>query len=603
MSERSPRFAAIIGHADAPELLDACIRHHLGIGAQQVFVSLNRGAGELPADLAGDERVRAAPVEAFAGDDPFLYFSAALRELRRWGAPDWVLFADSDEFWLPRGGRLDAVADLDAADLFVVERYNTPVLRAQDGLYLPPDLTAPHTLPIVAQREAIEDRYLAGDTRTPWILGADAPKLLVRAEAVARVGTGGHSIVAEDPSLRWRLAHDVLILHAPFTTEARFTDKVAAIRAAFAAHRDRFDARQAWHWRHWLGLSDEELATEFRRQSFRASAVEGLRRQGVLGRVEDQYAALARNDAQPTGDALQELLGRVITNYRRPAAGRAGAGRMGAAPGAAPGAASGGGTASADAPLEPAPHRHVEHASDCYFYHCMTIPGHGDVGGQWDLRGGESAYLGGIDLRGKTVLEIGPASGYLTFWMERQGATVTSFDLNENQEWDIVPFAGLDRQAAIDSRKAVMRQINNSWWFTRNRLGAQANVVYGNVYQLDRLAQTFDVVTINSVLLHLRDPFLALTRAAARSHAQIVVTDIAESHFLGPNPPPTDRLSMHFMPRAENHGPLDSWWYVPEGLAREFLRILGFRSVVGSQHTQRFMPDHMWPFYTLLGTR
>ncbi len=42
------------------------------------------------------------------------------------------------------------------------------------------------------------------------------------------------------------------------------------------------------------------------------------------------------------------------------------------------------------------------------------------------MQGTERAYLWGIDLRDKSVLEIGPASGHLTFWMERQGATVTA---------------------------------------------------------------------------------------------------------------------------------------------------------------------------------
>jgi hypothetical protein len=34
-------FAAIIGHADEPSLLRRCIAHHLAIGVQWIFVSLN----------------------------------------------------------------------------------------------------------------------------------------------------------------------------------------------------------------------------------------------------------------------------------------------------------------------------------------------------------------------------------------------------------------------------------------------------------------------------------------------------------------------------------------------------------------------------------
>jgi hypothetical protein len=42
---------------------------------------------------------------------------------------------------------------------------------------------------------------------------------------------------------------------------------------------------------------------------------------------------------------------------------------------------------------------------------------------------------------------------------------------------------------------------------------------------------------------------------------------------------------------------------VSETLAEEFLRILGFRNIQRTYHTQRFMPDQDWHFYTLVGTR
>jgi hypothetical protein len=58
----------------------------------------------------------------------------------------------------------------------------------------------------------------------------------------------------------------------------------------------------------------------------------------------------------------------------------------------------------------------------CDFYHVMDLPGVGQVGGQWDLRGRVDDYLGHVELRGKRILEIGPASGFLTVEMEKRGA-------------------------------------------------------------------------------------------------------------------------------------------------------------------------------------
>src|ERR1041384_3022401 len=88
--------------------------------------------------------------------------------------------------------------------------------------------------------------------------------------------------------------------------------------------------------------------------------------------------------------------------------------------------------------------RHVTDISDCYFYHVMNLPGYGEVGGEWDLRGGEEFYLGRVSFEGKRVLELGTASGHLCRYMERQGAEVIGFDLSIDRFWDFVPFVGFD---------------------------------------------------------------------------------------------------------------------------------------------------------------
>jgi hypothetical protein len=109
--------------------------------------------------------------------------------------------------------------------------------------------------------------------------------------------------------------------------------------------------------------------------------------------------------------------------------------------------------------------RAIENLADCYFYHSTDIPGHGFVRGEWDLRPGIDAYLGHFDFRGRRVLDIGAASGFLSFHMEKCGADVVSYDLSEKWAWDIVPFSGAP-DAAIDAeRRAHMRRINNGYWF------------------------------------------------------------------------------------------------------------------------------------------
>jgi hypothetical protein len=318
MTEKTPRFAAIIGHADEADLLAACIRHHLAIGAEAVFVSVNDDTALHSGSFDGDERVRAMRLDAFAATDNFHYFSHAMREVVEWTAPDWVFFADTDEMWLPESGRLADTRGLAETDLYIVERYNTLPQVLRSGEIDPPDLAEPFRQLLVLAREVIDEQYLGGDYRIPWIMGLDAPKLLVRPGLVQQVGTGGHSIRATAAGARWVQPNDLVILHAPFTTLARFRRKSAAVHAIMSTNAARFNSRQAWHWRYWSALSDDQLASEFRRQCVRASAVPLLRQQAVLGVVAVLYEQLRQRADKLDGDALHEFLGRAMTNYERP---------------------------------------------------------------------------------------------------------------------------------------------------------------------------------------------------------------------------------------------------------------------------------------------
>ena len=66
---------------------------------------------------------------------------------------------------------------------------------------------------------------------------------------------------------------------------------------------------------------------------------------------------------------------------------------------------------------------------DAFFYHSMDLPESGFVDGLVDLRPYVDEYLGNVDFAGRRVLEIGPASGYLTFHMEGQGAEVVALEI------------------------------------------------------------------------------------------------------------------------------------------------------------------------------
>ena len=71
----------------------------------------------------------------------------------------------------------------------------------------------------------------------------------------------------------------------------------------------------------------------------------------------------------------------------------------------------------------------VESPEGCFFYHTVELPTFGVVHGQWDLRGKFEEYVSGVEVEGKSVLDVGTATGFLSFEAERRGAArVVSHD-------------------------------------------------------------------------------------------------------------------------------------------------------------------------------
>ena len=112
--------------------------------------------------------------------------------------------------------------------------------------------------------------------------------------------------------------------------------------------------------------------------------------------------------------------------------------------------------------------------ADCYFYHTMEVPGHGLIAGEWDLRDGVDAYLGHEPVAGKRVLELGTASGFLCYEMEKRGAEVIAYDLSPATPWDIVPYRKLDLEAVTALRSRHIAAINNAWWLGHQAFGSSS---------------------------------------------------------------------------------------------------------------------------------
>ncbi|HNU36386.1 MAG TPA: class I SAM-dependent methyltransferase [Methanomassiliicoccales archaeon] len=221
--------------------------------------------------------------------------------------------------------------------------------------------------------------------------------------------------------------------------------------------------------------------------------------------------------------------------------------------------------------------RLVTDIRDCAFYHSMNIPNYGEVFGDWDLRGLEHRYLGGVDFRGKRVLEMGTASGFFCFFMERLGAEVVSFDLSEDFSWDVVPFAGSNHQHILAERREAIRKLNNGYWLAHRAYCSKARVVYGNIYDLPMEIGPVDIATFGSILPHLQNPFLALQKALALTKETVIVSETIWNryllnHILSYLTP----AQATFVPRYRTLQNWDTWWYLPPPVVKNYLGVLGF---------------------------
>ena len=250
--------------------------------------------------------------------------------------------------------------------------------------------------------------------------------------------------------------------------------------------------------------------------------------------------------------------------------------------------------------------RDVGSVDDCYFYHTMDVPGFGTIQGEWDLRGREHEYLGGVSLQGKRVLEMGTANGFLCFYMEKQGASVTAYDLSERDSWDIVPFSRIPQEKfskMVDDRRRVIGRLNNGFWLAHKAHRSKAKVIYGPVYAVPDALEPVDIVTFTSILLHVRDPFLALQTAAKHARETIIVTErIAEGRLTLELLERSSGAYARFLPAPEACEPWETWWSLTPEIIRRFVRVLGFEKTKTSYFkVETGKQTHA--FFTVVGRR
>lgn len=124
-------------------------------------------------------------------------------------------------------------------------------------------------------------------------------------------------------------------------------------------------------------------------------------------------------------------------------------------------------------------------------------------------------------------------------------------------------------------------------------------MVNGVVYDIPQSIGPVDVAVFGSILLHLRDPFLALENAARLAQETIIVSDLSPYGRMASK----FKKNPRFMPKsADPDGINDGWFRLPPLLVQEYLGILGFKKSMVTWNKFKY-GERVRPIYTVIAHR
>jgi tRNA (mo5U34)-methyltransferase len=159
------------------------------------------------------------------------------------------------------------------------------------------------------------------------------------------------------------------------------------------------------------------------------------------------------------------------------------------------------------------------------WYHTIELPGGIVTPGEYDTREALRRVPFPADLTGKRCLDVGTHDGFWAFEMERRGADeVIAIDLDDPRETDI------SEPVPTWTEELVADRIRRPLAFAcaHRVLNSKVDRRDLSVYKLSTEAVgEFDFAFIGTLLLHLRDPPLALTaiRKVLRPGGRLLVND------------------------------------------------------------------------------
>lgn len=170
----------------------------------------------------------------------------------------------------------------------------------------------------------------------------------------------------------------------------------------------------------------------------------------------------------------------------------------------------------------------------------------------------EAALLGAIDLRGRSVLDVGAWNGYFSFAAKRRGAA---------------------RVLATDdfAWRHPAHKGQESFELARAELGLDVEMLAIDPARMTKALGRFDVVLFLGVFCHLFDPLDVLERMRDLT-AQLLLIETHQDLLARPEP------RMVFYPGATLNQDATNWWGPNPRLMRRLLHDLGFARIWYRDH-------------------
>jgi tRNA (mo5U34)-methyltransferase len=113
--------------------------------------------------------------------------------------------------------------------------------------------------------------------------------------------------------------------------------------------------------------------------------------------------------------------------------------------------------------------------------------------------------------------DVGTFDGFWAFELERRGADVVAIDVDDTRDYDWPPRYRAHEPATRGESFRIAHELRSS------RVERVAATIYDATPE--KLGGTFDLVFAGAVLIHVRDPMLALERLAALCNGQLILAE------------------------------------------------------------------------------